>query len=110
MGDAFLMFRIFNKCSLALCGMLCLSQEEQEEIERMREKVRLASQSSANHAKEAKAMEVRAGQLAAEVERVKMLLLVRIVHVPLLCCLPPLVFSLQYVTWTGGTKHTRVHA
>ena len=68
-----------TSCLLA-CRLLCFGQEEQEEYERMREKVRLASLSATNHAKEAKAMEMRAGQLGAEVERIKMLLLVHPPH------------------------------
>lgn len=52
-------------------------QEEQDELNKLREKLKLASLASQQHAKDTKTMEARAAQLAGEVERVKSLLLVR---------------------------------
>ena len=54
------------------------SQAETEELAQLREKVRTQKSSTAQYAKEAKLMESRALQLAAEVDRVKELLLVRV--------------------------------
>jgi hypothetical protein len=51
-------------------------QAEQGELAELREKVKAQKNSSLQHVKEAKAMETRALQLSAEVERVKEMLLV----------------------------------